>query len=763
MKVFRFLLTALLAGVAVSGYAQVTFKGKVIGRTKQEKLYGAVVTVTDARGKAFNVLTDDDGEFKFKRLAAGEYDIKVEFVGFDTYRSHVTVGANKETEVRVELEERVKELVDVQVFGKLNSEEEAGARDKEQRSHNIVNIISAKAMERSPDINAANVLQRMSGLTIQRNGGGDEAYPIIRGLDPRYNNTLINGVKIASPDDKSRFVPLNIVPSDLLGSIEVHKSLTPEMEGDAIGGTVNMVMKDAPEKETWKVLGSVGYSAIFFDRKYLSFAHKDIQQKSLIEKNGLGYTAQPGDFSRSNLDFKQVTSPPNTVGSLVYGRRFLKSKLGLMTAVSFQDQYYGSNSTFNQAAPDVHAKGAPTYSDYATRAFSTNQLNSGLTIHLDYALNDRNKFTLTSMSLYSFLAQAREVIDTSLLGGNGGRTVPGTGPVGKDYTSVTSRQFLEDIKLEGKHVLSNHFFFDWTGVYSYATKRTPDFADLTINNKIDTVHTTHDPNGPYAFVVTPDYFDDIYRIWQHNVDKDYDVLGSLAYRNGLPGNGSLELKAGGLYRHKTRYNIEDQYTLKPTTSSSGIKQEFTDINSAQWTVYNSAGTYEYDLNNYRLYEDVTAGYGQFRLSFPIVDITGGARVEKTKQGYSLNNFHPTGINGIDKDYTDLLPSIDVKYKPSVRTNIRLSYYKAIARPNYYDLVPAVRYSTSDATSTQGNPDLRHSIADNYDIRYEWYPGADEQIFGGLFYKKIKDPIEYELVGGTQYEPVNVSDATDYGA
>ncbi|HEX4851081.1 MAG TPA: TonB-dependent receptor plug domain-containing protein, partial [Puia sp.] len=130
--------------------------------------------------------------------------------------------------------------------------------------------------------NAANVLQRMSGLTIDRNGGGDEAYPIVRGLDPRYSNTLINGIKITSPDDKSRFVPLNVVPSDLLGSIEVHKTLIPEMEGDAIGGSVNMLMKDAPEKKMFKTLVSVGYSKIFMDRQFLTFSKKDIQQKSLI-------------------------------------------------------------------------------------------------------------------------------------------------------------------------------------------------------------------------------------------------------------------------------------------------------------------------------------------------------------------------------------------------------------------------------------------------------------------------------------------------
>jgi TonB-dependent receptor len=763
MKVFRLLLTAFFMAVALSGFAQATFHGKVINRHSQDKLYGAIVTCKDSYGKTVYTVTDDDGEFKFKHLAPGEYDITVEYVGFASYSTHVTVVTGKSSEARIELEEKAKELVDVRVFGKINAEEEVGARQKEQRSYNIVNVVSAAAMERSPDINAANVLQRVSGLTIQRNGGADEAYPIIRGLDPRYTNTLINGVKVTSPDDKSRFVPLNVVPSDMLGSIEVHKSLLPELEGDAIGGTVNLVMKDAPEREVFKVLGSIGYSAIFFDRKFVSFSHKDIQQKSVIEKYGSSYKAQPNDFSRSNLEFQEVNPMPNTTASIVYGNRFLNKKLGLIVTENFQNQYYGSNSTFNQAAPDVHAGGAAAISDFANRSFSTNQLNNGILLHLDYSLNDRHKFTFTSTTLYSFLAQSRLIVDTAIVGGAGGRTVPGTGPVTTDYTSVTSRQLLENIKLDGKHVLSQHFFFDWAAVLAYAAKRTPDMADLAIDKKIDTVHTDHNVNGPYVFISTPNYFDQIARIWQHNEDKDYDLIGNLAYRTSLPRSGSLELKAGGLYRHKTRYNIQDEYDLKPTTSGSGGKQQFTDVQSAQWIVYNASGSYDYDKNKYRLFENITAGYGQFRISVPIVDITGGVRVEKTSQGYSLNTFYPTGINGINKDYTDVLPSIDAKFKSSVRTNIRLSYYKAIARPNFYDLVPANRLSASDATSTQGNPYLEHTVADNYDIRYEWYPSGEDQLFIGAFYKKIKKPIEYAYLSGTTYEPQNFGDATDYGA
>ena len=106
--------------------------------------------------------------------------------------------------------------------------------------------MSAKAMELSPDITVANVIKRMSGVTVERNSSGEGQYAILRGMDKRYNYTLVNGIKIPSPDNKNRFVPLDIFPSEILDRIEVTKSLTADMEGDGIGGAVNLVMKDAP-------------------------------------------------------------------------------------------------------------------------------------------------------------------------------------------------------------------------------------------------------------------------------------------------------------------------------------------------------------------------------------------------------------------------------------------------------------------------------------------------------------------------------------
>ncbi len=342
--------------------------GTVTGANNKERLPGAFVSLSKLNIKK---AADNEGAFQFSNIPAGDYDLTIEYVGYLTTVRHITIKQGETLKIDIAISPDTKKLGEVFVFGKLNQEEDAGARLKEKKSNNIINVVSAKAMERSPDINAANVLQRVSGVTIQRNGGGDEAYPIVRGLDPRYSNTLINGIKVTSPDDKSRSVSLNVVPSDLLGSIEVHKTLLPEMEGDAISGSVNMVMKDAPDKEVFRVLGSLGYSKIFIDRKFVNFSKADIQQKSVIEKYGNTYTAQPNDFSRTNLDFQQTVPLPNYVAGLVYGHRVMNGKLGFLIAVNSQGQYYGSNSIFNQVAPDVHSGGAATISDYANRSFST--------------------------------------------------------------------------------------------------------------------------------------------------------------------------------------------------------------------------------------------------------------------------------------------------------------------------------------------------------------------------------------------------------
>ena len=219
-----------------------TLKGRITDDRTHEPVPGATIVLD---GLSSGVSADLSGSYTLSGITPGEHRIKFQYIGYAENEKKIKIEAGNVIVLNIQLVGKTENLNTVNVYGKFDKESESAAISSEKNANNITNVVTAKVMERSPDINAANVLSRVSGVTIQRNTGGDEAYAIIRGLEPRYNNTLINGVKVTSPDEKSRYVSLDIVPSDLLQRIEVSKSLLPEMEGDAIGGTVNLIFKDA--------------------------------------------------------------------------------------------------------------------------------------------------------------------------------------------------------------------------------------------------------------------------------------------------------------------------------------------------------------------------------------------------------------------------------------------------------------------------------------------------------------------------------------
>jgi TonB-dependent receptor len=745
---------AFLSGNVFSQKA--TFKGNVFDNVSRDGLVGAYVSITSPNTTTIKKAADDKGNFQFSGLEPGEYNVTFENVGFVTETKHYSIKAGETIKIFIGLKLENKALNEVTVMGYHNNELESGSRAAEKNAANITNIISSQAMVRSPDINAANVLQRMSGVTVQRSSGGDEAYAVIRGMEPRYNNTLVNGIKIASPDNKNRFVQLDIIPSEILSSIEISKSLLPNMEGDAIGGTINMVVKDAPVASSFKATASIGYSQIFFDEKYVYFQKSDIQPLSPIQRNPPGYAAKPNDFSRSNLDFQTEQAPPTGILGFSYTHRFLHNKLGIVLADNVQNQYYGNISSRYTVSPAAANSDSLFATDVSNYKGYSQQLNNGLVAHVDYAFNEKNKIALDNFYIYSYLAQSKLAQDTTLVGT--GRVGPGTGQVFNNDQSFTQKQYIENLKLSGQHSLSPNIQFDWAGVFSEAGRKIPDLATLTTDFLIN-------PD----FSQTATYFDGITRQWLHNEDKDYTGILNLDYHKKTTG-GNLDLKAGGLYRTKTRYNSEDDYELRPPTvndtggSTSG-KPVFTNIYDAQWSVFNSAGTNVYNPNNYKANEVVFAEYIMANFRSNKWEGGGGLRVENTNTNWDIKVHSPTAPSSGGQIYQDFLPSIFFKYFIDNKQDFHFSYFKSISRPNYYELVPAETFAGD--YYVLGNPYVLHSVADNYDVRYEIFPKGEENLFLGVFYKNIQNPIELQL---TEYKsgllyltPMNSGTAHDYGA
>ena len=223
----KLLLLCTLLAAAAGADAQ-SIRGKVLDARTGEPIVGATVLAAHTK---YAAIVNLDGSFIIKNIPAGRYEIMVQSIGYETSgTTEVTVEEGKPVQqLHFSLETETKELTTVSVSGHMNGEGDNGARKLEKNADILSNLLSAKTIQLLPDVTVANALQRISGVTIQRSSSGEGRFAIIRGMDERYNNTLVNGIKIPSPDAKYRYVPMDLFPSDMLERLEVLKTLTPTM------------------------------------------------------------------------------------------------------------------------------------------------------------------------------------------------------------------------------------------------------------------------------------------------------------------------------------------------------------------------------------------------------------------------------------------------------------------------------------------------------------------------------------------------------
>lgn len=202
--------------------------GKISDATSNEPLPGARIAVVGTRKGA---ISGFDGSYKLT-LDPGDYTLKISYVSYLDTLVKITVTEGRQT-LDVALQRSVKQVT---VSSKAENGSDESALITMRNSDNLINAVSARSIEISPDLDVADVSQRLSGVTMTRTTGtGDAQYAIIRGMDKRYNYTTIDDIKIPSPDPKDRYVPLDIFPSELVDQVQVYKTLLPSMEGDAMG------------------------------------------------------------------------------------------------------------------------------------------------------------------------------------------------------------------------------------------------------------------------------------------------------------------------------------------------------------------------------------------------------------------------------------------------------------------------------------------------------------------------------------------------
>ncbi len=738
----RFINILFIFSVFVSPLkAQLGFKGILIDSASKMPIVSAQFTDQFGKRLTYSRL---DGTFNF---SASQSEITIQVSHPDYRLKRIKIKSNQ-TQI-IELVS-ISELIDaVDINIKKGESSEASGRFTEKVSMNLRNIISSQEIEISPDITVANVIQRVSGVSIERNDNGDGQHAIVRGMDKRYNYTLVNGIKIPSPDNKNRYVPLDIFPSDLLDRLEVSKALTPNMEGDAIGGVINMKLKDAPNRFHFIANLGTGYSQLFLDRPYRNFDASAVSRKSPAQANPEGYKATESDFPLSNLSFTDVQAPINQVFGMSVGNRFFNGKLGGILALSYQNTYRGSNSMFMSTfiQPETNT---PYYEILQLRKFSAQQQRAGIHTKWDYKLNRNHDFSFYGAFISLTDRQTRDRVDTILKIGRG--QGPGTGRVELRNRSRQQFQNIYNATLQGNHVLGA-IKTDWSLVYSLAQQDNPDMAQFALLTSV-----TKDSSG--NFIDDPDVIDrDFTRRWINNADQDIAFYSNTSYDMAL-GRGHVEWSAGGLYRHKVRTHHFASYLF----NNFPVGQIWTgDVNNHTWKLRNSIGTPR-DPLNYDCNEDVLGLYAMGKYELRSLEILGGVRFESTN--FSWVTQAPVNVKGRTgaKSYSDVLPSIHAKYKlNNGKSQLRSSYFASISRPSFYEVIP---YEINEEDFRErGNPFIERTQAHNLDLRFEHFSGPLNKIMAGVFYKVINNPIENALVidGQTIFaQPNNFGTATNYG-
>ena len=719
-----------------------------------------------------------DGTFTLRELPdRGRYTLVVSYMAYKTREMVVDVAKDydkgsekgKDGQLIIALDEDLQQLGEVVVTGRYEYRSDRSAVETVKNAASVLNVMSQQSIQLSPDVNVASVLQRVSGVTMEHDASGEASYAILRGMDKRYNYTLVNGVKIPSPDDKNRYVPLNIFPSDLMDRLVVSKSLTADMEGDAAGGVVDMVMKDAPARFQLQVNAAVGMSDYFWSgaRDYLTTNRSDYTHRSPYEAFGSDYKASAFAFRNGPVQLKSHATPaPNFIGGLSVGDRFWNNRIGVMLAGSVQNTFRGTERTYNSVKM-ASGEQAMYISTLNHRYYSVHDFTAGLHAKLDLSLSNHK------LEWYNMYVRTNSKGVRYNNGVNTEYISADSYTQDDELRSISSTQSIFATNLKGTHRLTDRFTVDWSGVFSQAKEVDPDRTYVTLTNTVgrnadaegDAVSGSIWSHNKNILKTLPKNAE---RRFQHNKDTDWAGYINLAYDTRFGDKLDALWKAGAQYRRKERSNRYYSYVFNPADISQQLDgngyEQFANVDWVCKTPYSQASQLNYDSK-----EHIGGVYAMATLSSALGELNVGLRTEHTNQIYTmLQHFRNMGQVG-EQSYWDYLPSASVKWTPTKKMNVRLSYYRSINRPGFYEIVPY--QIQGEEYQEKGNPELKRARIDNIDLRWEWFPSSTEQILAGVFYKYLKNPIEQVFVtsdgkigAGTDayYMPANLGNAKNMG-
>ena len=732
---FRTLILGVLL-VMIAG-----FPGDVSAQDGTGVIYGTVTgpaggVITNCevavQGTNMTAQTGLDGSYRLAPVPVGEHTLVFSYLGLQTANAEVTLAAGE----AINQDMTLVYGGEIEVRGSPLLIGQAKALNRQKNAINIMNIVAADQIGRFPDKNAAEATQRIPGVSLNRDMG-EGRYVIIRGTEARLNSTTVNGERIPSPEAGQRNVALDTIPADLLESIQVSKALRPDMDGDSIGGTVDLVTMRAPEETRISVALGSGYSA-------------------LMEETA-----------------------PN--GSFTLGSRFGAEKdWGLLVSASGSDTKRGADNI------------EPEYDDgdlgeLEMRDYTTERERYGVTADIDYRVSMSSNYYLRGLWT--------NYVDTELRRAK--TNVVEDDELERSIKDRAQESLIKSITFGGENILGESLVLDYHLMWNKSTEETLNqftsafvMEDVVFDPNVSPDHI--DPNNIQANPLNEsaaDYwFDSIED--QTKTAAEEDFIGAVNFTKGFYKNAGYSglWKFGAKARFKTKEQNYDVYDLEADDDLNMVP--FLDTWNSETPFFNgiygdqiipffdpalmrelaasgvleSERNLEEDLADFETSEDTLAAYvlGEFILGAN-TSLMGGVRVESTTTDYTAyelildeegDPMDLTPVTG-DKKYTEWLPQFHLVYKTGENSQLRAAITRSLARPNFEDMAPWRLLNLEDSEVELGNPDLDVTTAWNVDLMWEKYLQPIGIFSAGVFYKDLTDYIYIfqvdEVIDGEEVE------------
>lgn len=762
-----FISALLFSFQAISQNGSIT--GIVTDAATKETVIGANAVI---QGTTVGASTDIDGKFTIPNLKPGKYTIAVSFV---TYKTHiipdVEVEAGKIVSIDIQLKEDATELEEVVVTGsrQVNTDFNLIAAIKESKL--VVSGISAEQIARVPDRDAAQIMQRVPGISIV-----DNRFVMIRGVSERYNQVMINKVIGPSTEIDKRSFSFDLIPSGSIDQILIYKSGSPDMPGDFAGGVVQVVTKQASEDNYIKLNLSTGF------RARTTFRDFNESERSATDIFGFdnGFRALPAGFPSTNVlvnssrtsqlrqnagrlltnnfDYTTRTAPVDFGVGMEIGQSFKlgRVKVGTLTNLSYSNSYQFKEVGFNRYL--FNAETIEERFNYTDSYYENDVRMSGISNWSASIGNSKFEFKNLVNLLGENQTILREGVDLFL----------NTDRLYRNYSYHYQSRFIYTGQLQGTHKLANNSLtIDWVGGYNVVNRNEPDFRRFRTFNLISSGEEVYQMQLPPSanLFETGRFFSDL-------SDKGFSHGVNVEKKFGDNSKRSPSIKAGYYIDSKER-NFNARYVsyLYPGffDNQEGerlIRLPLSEIFSPgnirnQDGFVIEEGTRPSDTYNGT--NLLTAGYVMGTLPAGKFDITGGVRAENNVQ--KLNTTTVDGPLNVNNPILSILPSLNAAYNVSDRSLFRVAYSRTINRPEFRELAPFLYYDFELEQGVQGNPNLKTATIDNIDVRWEMYPNPGESISIGAFYKAFRDPIESILILTTEAPQStygNADLATAYG-